>query len=182
MISFRTKYTLVSALVILIIISIITLNLDNGTHTKYVGEVIGTRYNSFPTPHTDIIYGLTPAPSKSTGQPEGIKLTDGIYKETITYRGDLRQLISKGEYYMVTDQKTSFTLYPEIVEVRLSEISTRTFIVTGFGTSGNLIETVSRIHPSDLEFKGDYSGSFTRGHTYELTYFGDILLKYTEIS
>jgi hypothetical protein len=181
-ISFRTKYILASLLLLALVFTIIALNENNGINTKYIGEVRDVRYSTFPTPHTDITYGLKPAPFAAPGLIGPVrdpKLTDGVYVRTATYAGDLRGVFQVGGFYFVSQEKLPFTLYPELQQWQTSEIRSMTLTVYGSGTNGQY----SWLNDDNyLVFNGNYYGAFEFMHYYNITWFGDVLLSYSKIS
>ena len=181
-VSFRTRYLLASLLLLALISTIIALNQDNGITTKYIGEIREVNYSWFPTPHTDITYGLKPAPfftSSLAGPARGPTLTDGVYVRTETYAGDLRGVFQVGGFYSVTQNKLPFTLYAELLQWKTSSISSIRLLVTGSGGNGDYSWLINENY---LVFRGNYYRAFEYMHYYNIRWFGDVLLSYSETS
>jgi hypothetical protein len=180
--SHRTKYILASLLLVALISAIIALNQNNGTSMKYIGEVRDVRYSAFPTPHTDVIYGLKPAPFSApvlTGPVRDLKSTDGVYVRTATYAGDQLGVFQVGGFFFVSHEKLPFTLYPELLQWQASDIRSMSLIVHGSGTNGEY----SWLNDDNyLVFWGNYHGAFEYQQYYNITWFGDVLLSYLKTS
>ena len=182
-VSFRTKYILTSLIILALTSTIISLNQDNGTSTKYIGEVSDVRYSAFPTPNTEITYGLKPAPFAAPsllGPVRELELKDGVYVRTAIYEGDLRGVFQVGGLYFVTQEKRPFALYPELLKWQASEIRRMSMFVRSSGSNGEY--TSLNEEPYDLVFRGNYLGVFEYMHYYNITWFGDVLLNYNKIS
>jgi hypothetical protein len=181
-VSYRTKYILASLLLLALVSTVIALNQNNGTSTKYIGEVLDVRYSTFPTPHTDVTYGLKPAPFAAPvliGPVRDLKGTDGVYVRTATYAGDLRGIFQVGRFYFVSQEKLPFTLYPELRQWQASDIRSMNLIVHGSGTNGEY----SWLNDDNyLVFWGNYYGAFEYQQYYNIAWFGDVLLSYIKMS